>query len=140
MGFSLRRFLATSCVSSCKCVFYFHHYYNLYTIVELKHYQQNVISDFDRYLSLLVSHGGRYASAYHAFWSSSPFACPVDNARYTEVIAGVPQVCFKVPTAGGKTFIACHAVHSYFASLKDTLGAGMLGNGGAELGQGAVIH
>ena len=37
--------------------------------------------------------------------------------RYDPELAGVPQVCFKVPTGGGKTFLAANSLKPIFASM-----------------------
>ena len=36
---------------------------------------------------------------------------------YNPELAGVPQVCFKVPTGGGKTFLAANSLKPIFASM-----------------------
>ena len=37
--------------------------------------------------------------------------------HYKDILPGVPNLCFKVPTGGGKTFIACNAIRSVFGAL-----------------------
>lgn len=39
---------------------------------------------------------------------------------YQNVIDGVPHVCYKVPTGGGKTFLACASVKPIFEALPPT--------------------
>ena len=43
-----------------------------------------------------------------------------DFRAIPNVIPGVPNLCFKVPTGGGKTFIACNAVRPIFDALPAT--------------------
>ena len=85
-------------------------------IVELKSYQKKVIADLTRYLELL-NETKSDAAAFRLFWQekSAPFL-----GRYQNVIPGVPNLCFKVPTGGGKTFIACNAVRPIFDALPAT--------------------
>ena len=40
--------------------------------------------------------------------------------RDRDVLPGVPNLCFKVPTGGGKTFLACSAVRPVFDALPFT--------------------
>ena len=70
--------------------------------MELKSYQKKVIADLTRYLELL-NETQNYMTAFEQFWreKSAPAL-----GRYQNVIPGVPNLCFKVPTGGGKTFIA----------------------------------
>ncbi len=70
--------------------------------MELKSYQKKVIADLTRYLELL-NEMQNYMTAFEQFWreKSAPAL-----GRYQNVIPGVPNLCFKVPTGGGKTFIA----------------------------------
>lgn len=84
--------------------------------MELKPYQKYVLDDLSRFLKALDKHGGPRA-AFNAFWEDqlgkqSPGISKSVPQYYVEKEAKnmYPQVCFKVPTAGGKTFIACNAV------------------------------
>lgn len=74
--------------------------------MELKSYQKKVIADLTRYLELL-NETKSDAAAFRLFWQEK--SAPA-LGRYQNVIPGVPNLCFKVPTGGGKTFIACNAV------------------------------
>ena len=84
--------------------------------MELKSYQKKVIADLTRYLELL-NETQNYMTAFEQFWreKSAPAL-----GRYQNVIPGVPNLCFKVPTGGGKTFIACNAVRPIFDALPAT--------------------
>lgn len=85
--------------------------------MELKQYQKEVIADLDAYLCFLERYH-RPGLAFHKFWEEKGvdissggnyFLHPYDNS-----ITGVPHVTVKVPTAGGKTFIACNALSTVF--------------------------
>jgi type III restriction enzyme len=39
---------------------------------------------------------------------------------YQDIMPGVPNICFKVPTGGGKTFLACNAIRPIFDALPAT--------------------
>ena len=81
--------------------------------MELKSYQQAVIKDLALYLQYLKASQGNYALAFEQFWAKH-----TDFARtevYKNNIKNCPHICVKVPTAGGKTFIACNAVHHSLA-------------------------
>ena len=84
--------------------------------MELISYQKKVIADLTRYLELL-NETQNYMTAFEQFWreKSAPAL-----GRYQNVIPGVPNLCFKVPTGGGKTFIACNAVRPIFDALPAT--------------------
>lgn len=81
--------------------------------MELKAYQQKVIADLKRYLELL-NELQDYKAAFLSFWqeNSAPLL-----GQYHDVTPGVPNLCFKVPTGGGKTFLACNAIKPVFDAL-----------------------
>ena len=65
----------------------------------------------------LMNETQNYMTAFEQFWreKSAPAL-----GLYRNVIAGVPNLCFKVPTGGGKTFIACNAIRPVFDALPVT--------------------
>lgn len=84
--------------------------------MEMKGYQKAVIADLTHYLELL-NETQNYMTAFEQFWreKSAP-----GLGLYRNVIAGVPNLCIKVPTGGGKTFIACNAIRPVFDALPVT--------------------
>lgn len=84
--------------------------------MEMKSYQKKVIQDLCRYLELL-NQTQNYAAAFRHFWfeKSAP-----SLGRYQDIMPGVPNLCFKVPTGGGKTFLACNAIRPIFDALPAT--------------------
>ncbi len=84
--------------------------------VELKSYQKKTIKDLVRYLELL-SETQNYRRAFQQFWmeNSAP-----KLGHYQDLMSGVPNLCFKVPTGGGKTFLACNAIRPIFDALPST--------------------
>jgi len=86
--------------------------------MELKPYQQQVIDDLGLFLEH-IQETKNIAEAYHQFWTTHP-RTPLQPFPGTAVepyknnIPRVPHICMKVPTAGGKTFIACNALKTIF--------------------------
>ncbi|RVU81980.1 DEAD/DEAH box helicase [Leucothrix sargassi] len=85
--------------------------------MELNSYQQQVINDLDKYLDK-VSEIGQYDIAFNQFWEDKVGRYdPVTKKGmqpYRNILANTPNVCIKVPTAGGKTFIGINALESIF--------------------------
>lgn len=85
--------------------------------MEMKTYQKKVIADLTRYLELL-SQTGRMAAAYQLLWEEKNVPVGFGGLpRYQDILPGVPNLCFKVPTGGGKTFLAANAVKPIFDAL-----------------------
>lgn len=87
--------------------------------MELKLYQKNVIADLVRYLELLNEKQSA-SKAYSTLWNEKNVV--VDGGIngmpfYKTQIAGTPEVCFKVPTGGGKTFLAASSIKPIFDSM-----------------------
>ena len=85
--------------------------------MELKKYQKAVISDLTNYLALLSQTS--VAEAFSTFWTAKNVPLQVGE-MYRDTLGGVPNVCVKVPTGGGKTFIAASAIAPVFDSLPHT--------------------
>jgi type III restriction enzyme len=85
--------------------------------MEMKKYQKNVIADLHRFLTLLTEKQN-IPLAYRTLWEEKNVIVGMDAMPpYNAVISGVPHVCLKVPTGGGKTFIAANAIKPIFESL-----------------------
>ena len=86
--------------------------------MELKPYQQQVINDLSSFLEQ-VQETKDVKAAFYNFWTTHPktplfpFAGTAIEP-YKNTIPRVPHICIKVPTAGGKTFIACNAIKTIF--------------------------
>lgn len=74
--------------------------------MELKPYQRSVIDDLATYLATLEK-TPHLAKAFKAFWAEKGVT---SMDEYKNNVPGVPHVCAKVPTAGGKTYIAINAI------------------------------
>jgi type III restriction enzyme len=88
--------------------------------MELKNFQKLVIGDLKDYLALL-NQTKRADLAYNEFWNRRGIKIGLDNMPpYKNSIKNVPHVCFKVPTGGGKTFIACNSIKPIFDAMPFT--------------------
>jgi type III restriction enzyme len=82
--------------------------------MELKSYQQKVINDLETFLE----YAARFPDlrqAFHHYWKDKGVTQP---EVYKNNVPKVPHVCVKVPTAGGKTFIAANALRPIFDQLE----------------------
>ncbi|KKM14002.1 hypothetical protein LCGC14_1710540, partial [marine sediment metagenome] len=86
--------------------------------MELKPYQHKVIKDLETFLEYLrESHSA--SKGFNNYWNDKigPYSPQVDGTHtgmtpYKNNIPGAAHIAIKVPTAGGKTFIACNALRS----------------------------
>jgi type III restriction enzyme len=69
-------------------------------MLQLRDYQQRSLDALETYLNLAAQHGARKAFVLQT------------NRPYSAVtqLPELPYVCLRVPTGGGKTFMACHAL------------------------------
>ena len=89
--------------------------------MELKIYQKKVMGDLERFLTLLTEKQN-IKLAYSALWEEkgvevSMLETPGTIPYYKTTLPGVPQICIKVPTGGGKTFLAANAIKPIFDSM-----------------------
>ena len=92
--------------------------------MELKSYQHKVIKDLETYLGY-VQRYKKTDLAFNQYWQEriGPYN-PLTNEGmqpYKNTIPHAAHVCIKVPTAGGKTFIACNALHSIFNAYSNEI-------------------
>jgi type III restriction enzyme len=78
--------------------------------MELKPYQQKVIDDLGNYLAVLEK-TPHLAASFKSYWGDKGVT---GMDAYKNNVPGVPHVCAKVPTAGGKTYIAVNAIKTIF--------------------------
>ena len=85
--------------------------------MELKNYQKKVIADLQSYLHCLQN-AGILAESWQSYWQAKDISVGAGGApAYKDNVTEVPDVCMKVPTGGGKTFLACSALKHIFASM-----------------------
>jgi type III restriction enzyme len=83
--------------------------------MELKDYQADVLTDLSTYLQTLLDCKGHLPKAFTTYWQNRG----VLNQAYKNNVQEVPHVCVKVPTAGGKTFIAVNALERLFTAFAE---------------------
>ena len=87
--------------------------------MELKPYQHRVIKDLEHFLTY-VQKESTSSKAFNQFWEDKlgiPYSPQLDGSfegmkPYKDNIPKALHIAIKVPTAGGKTFIACNALHT----------------------------
>ena len=90
--------------------------------MNLKDYQRDVLKDLNAYMDY-VDATGDLRLAFARFWEERCVSVSAQSDDfmhpYRNDVAGVPNVTVKVPTAGGKTFIACNAIDTIFKHYHD---------------------
>ena len=90
--------------------------------MELKNYQHQTLRDLDDYIHVL-NESNSLSEAFRRYWEECRGVSfhRIDSnylRPYSNTVRNVPRVTLKVPTAGGKTFIACNAIGRIFQSLQ----------------------
>lgn len=89
--------------------------------MELKKYQKDTLSDLAQYINVL-NKSNSLSVAYSRYWEAKGVSVSgIDNdylRPYINSVNSVPRVTLKVPTAGGKTFIACNAIKTIMDNLQ----------------------
>lgn len=92
--------------------------------MELKDYQKEVLDELDAYFKYLDKYGDLRKS-YQQFWEDRGISLSFTENKiirpYDNSVKNVPNVTIKVPTAGGKTFIACNALKTIFDNMPEEL-------------------
>ena len=82
--------------------------------MELKNYQQDVLRDVVDFIDKVDQNPANIKEAFRSFWEDRKVNINALNNQflgpYKDTVSGVPRVTVKVPTAGGKTFLACNAL------------------------------
>lgn len=86
--------------------------------MELNSYQKSVMNDLSAYLSILNDDNNLF-NAWEHYWKHKDIAVGAVGGipKYRNNIKGVPHICLKVPTGGGKTFMACAAIRRIFNKM-----------------------
>ena len=85
--------------------------------MELKSYQKDVMCNLSSYLDCVNNTSNLFA-AWEEYWSRQDIGVGFGGVpTYNNAIKGVPHVCLKVPTGGGKTFMACASVKRIFDEM-----------------------
>ena len=82
--------------------------------MELKNYQQDVLRDVVDFIDKVDQNPANIKEAFRSFWEDRKVNINALNNQYLgpykDTVPRVPRVTVKVPTAGGKTFLACNAL------------------------------
>lgn len=84
--------------------------------MELKIYQKRVMKNLSSYLDFLNDYDMN--EAWKRYWAEQDVTVGLGGIpQYKDEIKGVPHICFKVPTGGGKTFMACSSLKTIFEKM-----------------------
>lgn len=92
--------------------------------MELKPYQQQILADLQRFMQCVQETKNAY-DAFNFFWVNHP-KTPLNPypgeavEPYKNNVIPAPHVCIKVPTGGGKTFIASAALGTIFSAFNSS--------------------
>ena len=84
--------------------------------MELKTYQKKVMDNLSLFLQK-INEENDIVKAWEKYWLEQDIKVGDKVSYYQHEIKGVPQVCLKVPTGGGKTFLACTSLKKIFDNL-----------------------
>jgi len=85
--------------------------------MELKNYQKSVMHNLSSYMDCVNNTANLFA-AWEEYWRRQDVGVGFGGVpTYNNAIKGVPHVCMKVPTGGGKTFMACSSVKRIFDEM-----------------------
>ena len=85
--------------------------------MELKTYQKKVMGNLSSYLDC-VGRDNDLIKAWKDYWEQQDIHIGFGGVpSYQNAIAGVPHICMKVPTGGGKTFMACASIKKIFDAM-----------------------
>lgn len=88
--------------------------------MELKGYQEDNIKALDRYLTCVDKYNSTIKGFFHFWLENNPPITPLLGTAiepYKDNVKDAPHVCLKVPTGGGKTFIASAALKTAMAHI-----------------------
>lgn len=86
-------------------------------LMELKTYQKKVMSNLSSYLDC-VDRSDDLFKAWKDYWEQQDIHIGFGGVpSYKNAIVGVPHICMKVPTGGGKTFMACASIKKIFDTM-----------------------
>lgn len=85
--------------------------------MELKTYQKKVMRNLTSYMNC-VNNDNDIIKAWKDYWEEQDVHIGMGGVpSYNNAIQGVPHICMKVPTGGGKTFMACSSIKKIFDSM-----------------------
>ena len=86
-------------------------------IMELKNYQKAVMADLSAFVDAVDSQPD-IVKAWQSYWESKDICVGLGGVPgYRNKVKSTPHICMKVPTGGGKTFMACSGLKRIFDRL-----------------------
>ncbi len=85
--------------------------------MELKSYQKKTMRNLSSYLTY-VNEDNDIIKAWQDYWKEQDINVGMGGVpNYNNAISSVPHICMKVPTGGGKTFMACASIKEIYDSM-----------------------
>lgn len=85
--------------------------------MELKNYQKAVMGDLSAFMAA-VDREPDIVKAWQSYWGEKDIAVGLGGIpNYHNKVKATPHICMKVPTGGGKTFMACSGLRRIFDRL-----------------------
>ncbi|MFA5559195.1 MAG: DEAD/DEAH box helicase family protein [Methanofastidiosum sp.] len=85
--------------------------------MQLKNYQKKTLDSLEQFLRILDI-TDNISDAYEKYWNDNNVNVGFGGVpSYKDIIKGVPHVCFKIPTGGGKTYIASSSLKTIFDNM-----------------------
>lgn len=82
--------------------------------MELKTYQTNALEDLEDFYAKLHETGDP-SKAFRTHWENKGYNVGKEGIRsFVPSVKGCPSICIKVPTGGGKTYIAACSIKKFF--------------------------
>ncbi len=86
-------------------------------IMELKNYQKAVMGDLSAFMDA-VDREPDIVKAWQSYWEAKDICVGLGGVPgYRNKVKATPHICMKVPTGGGKTFMACSGLRRIFDKL-----------------------
>jgi len=84
----------------------------------LKRYQEDVVKKLSVFVESLMAKGLNANDGWELYWNEiTGGGISSEYREYKDGLNGVPQVCAKIPTGGGKTFVGCASLAKIFNGL-----------------------
>lgn len=85
--------------------------------MELKNYQKAVMADLSAFMAA-VDREPDIVKAWQSYWGEKDIGVGLGGIpNYHNKVKATPHICMKVPTGGGKTFMACSGLKHIFDRL-----------------------
>lgn len=79
-------------------------------MLQLKHYQEQVLETLSEYLKECDKRADANTAFYETTLINWGVGIPYRPIIQPSELTGIPYVCLRIPTGGGKTLLACHSI------------------------------